>query len=137
MFFTLLIVTLLLSLAVTFIVVTTFDKSIGRLLSHIIQDQISEIWQKYIKFVAYVVGISSGVRIYKLEGYISARYKDAVVLELNKERWVLEVYGTIIETLQGLAWMYFIAFIFMLIAYVVLKCFDSKAKRTRDLANKE
>ncbi|MEJ2764836.1 hypothetical protein VV869_12840 [Photobacterium sp. MCCC 1A19761] len=69
-------------------------------------------------FAAYVVGISGGVRIYQLERYISAPHKDTQILELTAERWTLEVYRTIIETLQAIAWMYLVVFIFALIAYV-------------------
>ena len=46
---------------------------------------------------------------------------DAEVLVLNAERWTLEVYRTIIETVQSLAWMYMVVFIFTLIAYVIVK----------------
>ena len=45
---------------------------------------------------------------------------------LNAERWLLEVYRTIIETLQSLAWMYLLVFIFALIAYVIVRGFELK-----------
>jgi hypothetical protein len=124
MFYALLIVTLSLSITVSFIVVKTFDKPIATIFSRVIQDQISSVWQKYIRFAAYVVGISGGVRIYALERYISAPEKDTEVLFLNTERWVLEVYRTVIEALQSLAWMYLVVFIFALIAYVIVWGFE-------------
>ncbi len=130
MFFTLLLVTFTLSIAVSFGVVKTFDKAIASIFSRIIQDQISSAWQKYIKFAAYVVGISGGVRIYQLERYISAPHKDTEVLVLNSERWTLEVYRTIIETLQSLAWMYLVVFIFALIAYVIVRGFELKNQKS-------
>jgi lysylphosphatidylglycerol synthetase-like protein (DUF2156 family) len=130
MFFTLLIVTFTLSIAVSFGVVKTFDSAIASIFSRIIQDQISSVWQKYIKFAAYVVGISGGVRIYQLERYISAPNKDTEVLSLNAERWTLEVYRTIIETLQSLAWMYLVVFIFALIAYVIVRGFELKHQKS-------
>lgn len=126
MFFTLLLVTFIIAIAVSFGVVHTFDKSIAAIFERIIQDTISSVWQKYIKFAAYVVGISGGVRIYQLERYIYAHDKDAEVLVLNAERWTLEVYRTIIETLQSLAWMYLLVFIFALIAYVIVRGFELK-----------
>ena len=126
MFFTLLFVTFTLSIAVSFSVVKTFDKPIAAIFNRIIKDEISTVWEKYIKFAAYVVGISGGVRIYQLERYISAPHKDTEVLVLNSERWTLEVYRTIIETLQSLAWMYLVVFIFSLMAYVVVKGFELK-----------
>ncbi|MDP0562356.1 MAG: hypothetical protein QS721_08545 [Candidatus Endonucleobacter sp. (ex Gigantidas childressi)] len=133
MFFTLLLVTFTLSIAVSFGIVRAFDKAIGLIFNRIIQDQISIVWQQYIRFAAYVVGISGGVRIYQLERYISAPYKDAEILALSSERAVLEVYRTIIEALQSLAWMYLIVFIFALIAYVIVKGFELKHKKARSI----
>jgi hypothetical protein len=71
-----------------------------------------------------VVGVSGGVRIYNLERYISAsdlHPEEQKVLELTSERWVLELYRTIIETLQSIAWMLLIVFVATLIAYVLVR----------------
>lgn len=132
MFFTLLLVTFVLAVAVSYGVVRTFDKPVGAIFRRVIQDEISDIWQRYVRFASYVVGISGGVRIYQLEQYISARHKDAEVLELNAERWTLEVYRTVIETLQSLAWMYLVVFIFVLIAYVIVRGFELRRAKSRD-----
>ncbi|OOV85835.1 hypothetical protein SAMN02745127_02829 [Oceanospirillum multiglobuliferum] len=126
MFFTLLLVTFGLSVAVSFGVVQLFKKPIGEIFHRIIKDPISIAWQKYITFATYVVGISGGVRIYQLERYISARHKDTEILELTIERWTIEVYRAIIETLQSIAWMYLVIFIFALIAYVIVRGFELK-----------
>ena len=126
MFFTLLLVTFSLAILVSFGVVKMFDKPIEAIFNRIIQEPISHVWQKYIKFAAYVVGISGGVRIYQLERYIAAPQKDTEVLVLDAQRWTLEVYRTIIETLQSLAWMYLVLFIFVLIAYVIIRGFELK-----------
>ena len=126
MFFNLLLVTFSLSIAVSFGIVKAFDKSMAAIFNRIIQDQISTVWQKYIKFAGYVVGVSGGVRIHQIERYISAPRKDTEVLVLNSERWELEVYRTIIATLQGLAWMYLVVFIFALVAYVIVRGFELK-----------
>lgn len=72
------------------------------------------------------MGISGGVRIYDLERYITARHKDVEILQLTLERWTIEIYRTIIETLQSIAWMYLIVFIFALIAYVIVRGFELK-----------
>ncbi|RMD58702.1 hypothetical protein D6833_12610, partial [Candidatus Parcubacteria bacterium] len=69
---------------------------------------------------------SGGVRIHQLERYISAPQKDSQILALNAERWTLEIYRTIIQTLQSLAWMYLVVFIFALIAYVIVRAFEAK-----------
>lgn len=126
MFFTLLFITFALSITVSFLVVSIFKKPLGEIFSRIIQDSISAAWQKYIIFATYVVGISGGVRIYDLERYIIARHKDVEILQLTLERWTIEIYRTIIETLQSIAWMYLIVFIFALIAYVIVRGFELK-----------
>ena len=131
MFFTLLLVTFVLAILVSFGVVKGFDKPVAAIFHRIIQDQIAGVWQKYIKFAAYVVGISGGVRIYQLERYISPHRKDTEVLVLNAERWTLEVYRTIIETLQSLAWLYLVVFVFALIAYVIVRGFELKHRDTQ------
>lgn len=112
MFFTLLLVTFFLAAVVSFCVVKVFDKQMSSIFRRIIQDEISSAWYRYVRFATYVVGISGGVRIHQLERYISAPTKDSQVLELNNERWILEIYRTIIETLQAIAWMYLVILIF-------------------------
>ena len=126
MFFTLLFVTFVLAAAVAFGVVRLFDKPIDVILRRIIRDDISRAWHRYITFAAFVVGISGGVRIHQLERYISAPHKDKEILILTSERWTLEIYRTIIETLQSIAWMYLVVFIFALIAFVIVRGFELK-----------
>ena len=128
MFITLLAVTFFIALSVSFIVARMFTTPMDNILERIISEEIRGAWLKYLKFAIYVVGISSGVRIWELEKYITpAQYaKDAKIIELNTDRWILEVYRTIIETLQGIAWMLLVFFIFALIAYVIVRIFESR-----------
>lgn len=126
MFFTLLLITFALSVAVSFVAVLLFKKPLTEMFHRIIQDTISTTWVKYITFATYVVGISGGVRIYQLERYITAQINQEI-LELTAERWTIEIYRTIIETLQAIAWMYLVVFIFALIAYVIVRGFELKS----------
>ena len=52
-----------------------------------------------------------------------------IVIELTQERWVLEIYRTIIETLQGLAWMMLVFFMVSLIAYVIVRWSEVKYQK--------
>ena len=124
MFFTLLIVTFLIALAVSFGVVRLFDRPVASILHRSVAEELSGAWHRYIKFAAYVVGISGGVRIADLERYVSAPKKDEEVLILTSERWTLEVYRTVIETLQGIAWMLLVVFVVALVAYVLARGFE-------------
>ena len=130
MFFTLLIVTFVIASVVSFAVVQLFNRPIGSILDRIVAGELSSAWHRYIKFAAYVVGISGGVRIGELERYISAPQKDEEILVLTSERWTLEVYRTIIETLQGIAWMFLLVFVVALVAYVLARAFEAKHART-------
>lgn len=121
MFITLLVVTFGIALAVTFIVAKVFDKSVSKILERIFSDDISGSWQRYITFAIYVVGVSGGDRVWELEKYISPRGKDEPALVLNLDRWVLEVYRTVIATLQSTAWMLLVFFGVALFAYIIVR----------------
>jgi len=130
MFITLLAATFVISFAVSTIVVLIFARPLDKILDRIISDQISRAWSKYLKFAIYVTGISSGVRIWDLEKYITRpqQYKGSEIVELTTERWVLEVYRTIIGTLQGVAWMLLVFLVFALVAYTIVRAFEMKNK---------
>jgi len=129
MFFTLLLVTFAIALAVCAIVVHVFDRSIAAILRRIVLEELSGAWQRYIRFAAYVVGISGGVRIYQLERYITAAPHEGKPLVLTLERWTLEVYRTVIEALQSLAWMFLVIFVIALLAYVLVQGFELRSGR--------
>jgi len=129
MFITLLLVTFLIALVVAYILARFFDQPISAILKRIVAEEISSAWQKYIKFAIYVVGISGGVRIWQLEKYITATEPDAEPILLNAERWLLEIYRTIIATLQSVAWMLLVFFLFALIAFVVVKGFELRSEK--------
>ena len=78
-----------------------------------------------MEFATYVVSISGVVRIHDLERHISASYlhpeEQQTILELTNERWVLEPYRMITETLQSIVLMLMIAFVATLIAYVLMR----------------
>ncbi|HJP30291.1 MAG TPA: hypothetical protein QGF95_07025 [Candidatus Latescibacteria bacterium] len=144
MFLTLLAVTLAVAFATAAIIARVFSNPIDRILSRIIADDISSAWRKYLTFAIYVTGVSGGVRIWDLEKYITPERipksrglegtVDAVakVVELTTERWILEVYRTLIGTLQSVAWMLLVFFLFALIAYVVVRFGERRAEPKKD-----
>lgn len=132
MFIMLLLVTFFLAFAVSFIVAKLFANPLESILNRIIDDPISIAWVRYMKFAILVVGVSAGVRIYELEKYITPpQYNDKLkIVPLNMERWILEVYRTIIESLQGIAWMLLVFFVAALIAYVVVRLGELKRHKS-------
>lgn len=127
MFITLLVVTFLVATAVSSLVAFVFSKPAGQILNRIIGDAVSTVWRRYLLFALYVVGISSGVRIWDLEKYITKpAVSGAEVVQLTPERWILEVYRTIIDSLQGLAWALLMFFLCTLFALVMVQVFSKK-----------
>lgn len=129
MFLTLLFANLIVSAVVCFIVVKIFQNPISKIMQRLIAEDIHAAWTKYIVFTIFVVGISGGVRIYKLEQYLTPSKADAEPVALTMERWVLEIYRCIIETLESDTWMLLIFFSFALIAYVIMKGFELRRAR--------
>ena len=122
MFLTLLLVTFAVATVVSVIVAFAFSKPVQAILTRVIADDISSAWRRYLMFALYVVGISSGVRIWDLEKYITKpALKDAEIIPLTQDRWILEVYRTVIETLQGVAWVLMLFFVVALIAFILVR----------------
>ncbi|MGE5390433.1 MAG: hypothetical protein ACM3PE_05145 [Deltaproteobacteria bacterium] len=126
----LLAVTFVIALLVCFITSRLFNRSLDSILNRLIPEDISKSWLRYLNFAIYVVGISAGVRVYQLQQYFTPQFTgekgQAVVTALTKERWALEIYSTIIGTLSGIAWMLLVFFVIALIAYVIVRIFESK-----------
>ena len=131
MFANLLLITFVVAAGVSLAVAWLFARPIASILNRLVADQISHAWVRYMNFAMLVVGVSSGVRIYELEKYISpARFdKEARVLELTRDRWILELYRTVIEALQGIAWLLLVFFVFALIAYVIVRTAEMRRGR--------
>ncbi|MGX9608916.1 hypothetical protein [Acinetobacter sp. T63] len=133
MFYYLIVTTFVLALLVSFVVMRIFSSSINRILARIIHDPIHEAWARYTKFAGMVVGTSSGIRIYDMEKYITpltySGNDQKIIIELTQERWFLEIYRTLIETLQGLAWMMLVFFMVALFAYVIVRWSEMKYQK--------
>lgn len=132
MFLTLLLVTFLIAALVAFTVARLFDKPLRQILGRLVAEDLSSAWHRYIIFAIYVVGISGGVRVWSLEQYILPRDRNSPPIILTSERWTLEVYRTIIGTLQSVAWMLLVFFVFALIAYVVVRGLEMRHARRQE-----
>lgn len=130
MFITLLLTTFAISFVVATIVVLIFNKPVENILRRIVQDEISKAWVRYLKFAIYVVGISGGVRIWSLERYFTKTSTNAEILQLTRERWVMEIFMSALGTLQSVTWMLLVFFIFALIAYVIVRITESARTHT-------
>jgi uncharacterized membrane protein YedE/YeeE len=128
MFLSLLGVTLVTSLVVSFLVTLAFSRPVSRILDRVVADEISRAWSRYVMFAIFVVGVSGGVRIYSLEQYVTPQRQTDHPIELNTDRWILEVYRTVIGSLQAIAWMLLVFFVVALLAYVIVRVFESRRR---------
>jgi hypothetical protein len=130
MIITLLVVTFIVAFAVAWIVVLIFTKPIEGILSRVIPDEISSAWSRYLKFAIYVVGIGGGVRVWSFEKYLTLQEPYKEIVPLTSDRWVLEVYQTIIGTLQSTVMLLLVFFVFALIALVIVRAFELRKAKT-------
>ena len=133
MFLMLLLTTLVVALATSAIVVALFRRPSRQILDRIIGPELAHAWQRFLLFAIYVVGVSSGVQIWKLEQYIRAEPgpngAGRPPFVLNGESMGLEVYRTILQVLQGIAWALLVFFVVALIAFVLVRRGEAQRER--------
>ena len=130
MFLTLMLVTFLIATATASVVALLFNQPVKKILGRLVSEELGATWKRYILFAVYIVGISGGVRVWELEKYITPRANDGSLVVLTFDRWVLEIYKTILGTLQSVAWMLLVFFLFALLAYVVVRGFELKRTKS-------
>lgn len=56
--------------------------------------------------------------------------KDLQAAGLSVDRWVMEIYRTAVESLQGIAWLLLVFFVFALMAYVIVRLGEMRTEKT-------
>lgn len=125
MFATLLIVTFIVALATAAVAAFIFSTPVNKIMARLVSEELAPIWKRYMMFAVLVVGIGGGVRAWELEKYITPD-KDGKLIALTSERWGLEIYKTIIGSLQSITWLLLVFFVFTLLAYVMVRGFEMK-----------
>jgi hypothetical protein len=128
MFLVLLALTLGVAIATSGVVALMFRRPIRQILDRVIGEDLAAAWGRFLLFAIFVVGVSSGVQIRKLEQYLhpepSAPTAPGVVrraLPLDSPSIALEIYRTVIQTLQGVAWALLLFFVVALIAFAITR----------------
>lgn len=128
MLFVLLISTFFSALVVAILVSIFFKKPLAAILKKLIEDDIYESWLKYMIFAIYVVSISSGVNLWKIERYLYPSSSGEVVYEITGSSIAFEMYRSVINSLTSLAWLLLTFYIVALIIFVIKRIFDNKTK---------
>lgn len=118
--------TFVVAVAVSALAALLFVRPIRRILDRIVPDAISGAWVRYLMFATCVVGVAGGVRVRQMERYLNPAEGKTDALVLTNERWVLELYSTVIGSLSAITWMLLVFFVFALIAYVVVRAFEGR-----------
>jgi hypothetical protein len=120
MIINLLVITFIVSLMVAFLVAWLFRRPVSSIMNRIVGDSLSFAWVRYLMVAIVVIGVGGGVRPWDYERYITP-LKDQPALVLNSDRWVLEIYRTVIGTAQAITLLLLVFFVFALIAYALLR----------------
>ncbi|HEX4545445.1 MAG TPA: hypothetical protein VH110_03710 [Candidatus Acidoferrum sp.] len=124
MFLALFAVSFALALALSFTVAWVSKDAIETVLRRFVLDPVVRAaFSKYLRFAMVVVGISMGTRVSPLEEYMAASYsgKVSMLAAVNQEYWVMEIYHTLLGTLEGLVWLLLSALILALMAPAILR----------------
>lgn len=126
---TLLVSTFVIAFAVASVVVFLFNKPIDGILKRVVPAEISYAWTRYLRFAIYVVGIGGGVQVWSFEKYLTLQEPYKEIVQLTSDRWMLEIYETVIGTLQSAAMVLLVFFVFALIAVVIVRIFETRAAK--------
>jgi len=120
MILALLAVTFTIALLVSLLIALLFRKPVRAIMTRIVAEELSRAWERYLFLAMIVVGVSGGVQVWNFDKYLNPP-KDQAPLVLNGDRWVLEVYRSVIGSAQAITWLLLIFFVFALIAYVLVR----------------
>lgn len=145
MFLLLLFLNFVIALVTATILAVVFWRPMKKIMARLIDENIYVAWVKYMIFAIYVVGISGGVNIFQLERYIQGdTIRDATgelvtqqALEITSDTIALEVYRTIIQTLQSVAWVLLVFFLVALIGYLIVRGREVRGGSKRSSSKKK
>ncbi len=126
-------VSFVIALGLSVIVAWISREAIDSILGRFVADYVVRAgFEKYIRFAIVVVGISGGTRVRALQEYISAPAWNKTALEaaLTQEFWAMELYRTVIGTLEGIVGLLLLCIFLALIAPVVVRMLKTEPPKT-------
>ncbi len=129
MFLWLLLTSFVVAVLCALLTIYIFRTALVKTLTRIVGEDLALSWKKFIQFALFVVGVSGGIRVWDLEKYLPAATPDSRPVVLTNERWVLELYSVVINTVQSMAWMLFVFFLFTLVTIGILRIFEMKSEK--------
>jgi hypothetical protein len=111
------------------VVARLFNKTVGAMLNRMFEPDLSNAWHRLINFSIYIVGISTGLRLWALEAYVRLGGLD-LPSDLLLYQWLLEMFRTFIDTPLNLLYLLVAYFAAALVAYCIIRAFELFAGRT-------
>lgn len=107
MFVVLFLGTFVLALALAATIAWASKELIVGILRHFFASHISVAFGKYLQLAIILVGVTAGTRVHALQEYISAPEinKPGMLAQLTQEFWVMELYRTVVGTLEAILWL--------------------------------
>lgn len=130
MFVLLLVVTFTLATAASSVLARMFDKPLAGIIARLIPDEMSVAWHRYVLFGLYLIGVNGGVRIWEFQKYVLPIGAARDTLVLTPDRWALEVYRTLMGTLQSIAQVLLLLFLVSLCAYLIVRTRERAGQAT-------
>jgi hypothetical protein len=123
MFVVLFLSTFLLALAIAVTVAWATKEPIEAILRHFFAVHLSAAFAKYFQLAIVLVGVTAGTRVRALQDYISApEYnKQALLAQLTQEFWVMELYRTVVGTIEGILWLVFLFALLVFLVVVIIR----------------
>lgn len=96
---------------------------IEALLQRFVSRELSEAITRYLGFAIMVVGVASGSRVRLLEDFVGAPAysREALSAQLTPEVWIAAMYHTVLESLEGIAWLFILVALILLAALFIIR----------------
>jgi hypothetical protein len=123
MFVVLFLATFLLALAISATIAWASKEPIESILRHFVAPHLSAAFAKYFQLALVLVGVTAGTRVRALQDYISApEYnKRDLLAQLTQEFWVMELYRTVVSTIEGILWLVFLFALIVLGVVIIIR----------------
>lgn len=128
MFLTLLALTFVLAVLTSFAAERVFKNPIRQSLEKVVGDALAGALQRYISFAIYVLGVSGGVPVYRLESYLDPSSTSAKLV-MDAQHLALEAYRTILDTLWSITIVLLVFFVFTMIAYAIVRAAELRRQK--------
>lgn len=105
-------------------------KSLKGVLTQIVGEESVKHWHRFALFTIYASGLARGIDTHRLRYELQKPNSPGNSIAMTIEKWILELYRVAEDSLAGVMIASFAIFGLSLIAYVIVKGFQSRQGKT-------